>query len=110
MALRVSRRDYDTRAARQRRPCGGNLRSALAGKQKVRQTQRPPNYRVLLHNDAVNKREYVVQVLLKACLAPLLAAAPPVTRHAAFSHVVSPLTLTPPRAAGGGRHDVGASV
>ena len=31
----------------------------------MRQTQRPPNYRVLLHNDAVNKREYVVQVLLK---------------------------------------------
>jgi ATP-dependent Clp protease adaptor protein ClpS len=27
----------------------------------------PPNYRVLLHNDAVNKREYVVQVLLKVC-------------------------------------------
>mmetsp|Transcript_13138 Transcript_13138/g.15912 ORF Transcript_13138/g.15912 Transcript_13138/m.15912 type:complete len:198 (+) Transcript_13138:254-847(+) len=27
--------------------------------------QRPPQYRVLLHNDNVNKREYVVQVLLK---------------------------------------------
>ncbi len=27
---------------------------------------RPPNYRVLLHNDSLNKREYVVQVLLKA--------------------------------------------
>lgn len=32
----------------------------------MRQTQKPPNYKVLLHNDAVNKREYVVQVLLKA--------------------------------------------
>ena len=27
--------------------------------------RRPPSYRVLLHNDNVNKREYVVQVLLR---------------------------------------------
>mmetsp|Transcript_3030 Transcript_3030/g.10917 ORF Transcript_3030/g.10917 Transcript_3030/m.10917 type:complete len:181 (+) Transcript_3030:99-641(+) len=28
-------------------------------------TQKPPEYRVMLHNDDVNRREYVVQVLLK---------------------------------------------
>lgn len=28
-------------------------------------TKKPPLYRVLLHNDATNKREYVVRVLLK---------------------------------------------
>ena len=27
--------------------------------------ERPPNYRLLLHNDDFNVREYVVQVLLK---------------------------------------------
>lgn len=27
--------------------------------------KRPPQYKVLLHNDNVNRREYVVQVLLK---------------------------------------------
>lgn len=32
---------------------------------KNRQKKRPPIYKVLLHNDDYNKREYVVQVLLK---------------------------------------------
>ena len=32
---------------------------------KNRQKKRPPMYKVLLHNDDYNKREYVVQVLLK---------------------------------------------
>jgi ATP-dependent Clp protease adapter protein ClpS len=40
--------------------------AALRSKQKQKQTKKPPNYRVLLHNDSANKREYVVQVLLKA--------------------------------------------
>mmetsp|Transcript_20873 Transcript_20873/g.34940 ORF Transcript_20873/g.34940 Transcript_20873/m.34940 type:complete len:182 (-) Transcript_20873:463-1008(-) len=31
----------------------------------TRKTKKPPQYRVLLHNDSFNKREYVVQVLLK---------------------------------------------
>ena len=30
-----------------------------------RKTKKPPNFRVLLHNDDFNRREYVVQVLLK---------------------------------------------
>lgn len=34
-------------------------------KKKNRQKKRPPMYRVMLHNDDVNRREYVVQVLLK---------------------------------------------
>jgi len=34
-------------------------------KQKQTTKQRPPQYRVMLHNDSFNKREYVVQVLLK---------------------------------------------
>lgn len=34
-------------------------------KQKSVSTRRPPIYRVLLHNDNFNKREYVVRVLLK---------------------------------------------
>jgi hypothetical protein len=41
-------------------------RGCVRRKQKQKQTVRPPNYRVLLHNDSLNKREYVVQVLLKA--------------------------------------------
>lgn len=27
--------------------------------------KKPPKYRVMLHNDSVNRREYVVKVLLK---------------------------------------------
>ena len=27
--------------------------------------KKPPRYRVMLHNDSFNRREYVVQVLLK---------------------------------------------
>lgn len=37
---------------------------------KQRKTKKPPNYRVLLHNDEFNKREYVVQVLLKVMMPP----------------------------------------
>ena len=33
--------------------------------QTRRRRKRPPIYKVLLHNDDYNKREYVVQVLLK---------------------------------------------
>lgn len=32
---------------------------------KVTRSKKPPNYRVILHNDNTNRREYVVQVLLK---------------------------------------------
>eukprot|EP00963_Diacronema_lutheri_P010155 scaffold968_cov389-Pavlova_lutheri.AAC.2 len=32
---------------------------------KNRQKKKPPLYRVMLHNDNVNRREYVVQVLMK---------------------------------------------
>ena len=64
--------------------------AAASGKQKARQTQVPPNYKVLLHNDAVNKREYVVQVLLKARVAP---PAPP-RQHA----LLSPQRAPPPAA------------
>ena len=32
---------------------------------KRRQKKKPPLYRVMLHNDNVNRREYVVQVLMK---------------------------------------------
>ena len=36
------------------------------GEPKTRRSRRrPPVYKVLLHNDDYNKREYVVQVLLK---------------------------------------------
>jgi hypothetical protein len=58
--------------AQKKRPnaCGGVTRWRSLGrarrKQKQKQAVRPPNYRVLLHNDSLNKREYVVQVLLKA--------------------------------------------
>jgi ATP-dependent Clp protease adapter protein ClpS len=41
----------------------------------TKKTKRPPEYRVLIHNDNFNRREYVVQVLLKAralALSPLL--------------------------------------
>ena len=59
----------------------------------------PPNYKVLLHNDAVNKREYVVQVLLKARVAP--PAPPrrstprsrPRARRPAAAQVVEGMTL-----------------
>lgn len=34
-------------------------------KRRDTRKRRPPTYRVLLHNDNINKREYVVQVLLK---------------------------------------------
>ena len=48
---------------------GGGLaeRGTLPGLNlsKVTRTQKPRPYRVLLHNDDVNKREYVVKVLLK---------------------------------------------
>ncbi|EFN54094.1 hypothetical protein CHLNCDRAFT_31972 [Chlorella variabilis] len=39
----------------------------LPGQQRGRETRRrrPPSYRVLLHNDNYNRREYVVQVLMK---------------------------------------------
>ena len=56
----------------------------------------PPNYRVLLHNDAVNKREYVVQVLLKARAAwrhRPRPAAPARPAHAAGAQVVEGMTL-----------------
>mmetsp|Transcript_21100 Transcript_21100/g.40172 ORF Transcript_21100/g.40172 Transcript_21100/m.40172 type:complete len:169 (+) Transcript_21100:67-573(+) len=49
----------------------GVLERTVPGRQsefdlgKQRKTKKPPNYRVLLHNDEFNKREYVVQVLLK---------------------------------------------
>jgi len=33
--------------------------------EKRRQKKKPPLYRVMLHNDNVNRREYVVQVLMK---------------------------------------------
>ena len=32
---------------------------------KVRQKKKPRFYKVMLHNDSVNRREYVVRVLLK---------------------------------------------
>lgn len=32
---------------------------------KLAKNKRPPSYRVMLHNDAHNRREYVVRVLLK---------------------------------------------
>ena len=41
----------------------------------VKKSKRPPEYRVLLHNDDFNRREYVVQVLLKARTHPHLASA-----------------------------------
>ncbi|KAG7670487.1 hypothetical protein Ndes2437A_g05015 [Nannochloris sp. 'desiccata'] len=34
-------------------------------KRRETRKKKPPSYRVLLHNDNVNKREYVVQALLK---------------------------------------------
>lgn len=49
---------------------GGNVidrPSLLPGQDTRRDTRRrrPPSYRVLLHNDNYNRREYVVQVLMK---------------------------------------------
>lgn len=49
---------------------GGNVLdrpSLLPGQDTRRNTRRrrPPSYRVLLHNDNYNRREYVVQVLMK---------------------------------------------
>ena len=48
---------------------GGGLatpdRIMFASPSKSRQKQKPPNYRVMLHNDSVNERNYVVKVLLK---------------------------------------------
>ena len=48
---------------------GGGLatpdRIMFASPSKSRQKQKPPNYRVMLHNDSVNDRNYVVKVLLK---------------------------------------------
>lgn len=35
------------------------------GKSTEGASKRPPSYRVLLHNDDVNRREYVVKVLIK---------------------------------------------
>ncbi|KAI3431499.1 hypothetical protein D9Q98_004550 [Chlorella vulgaris] len=50
-------------------PGGGVLDrpSVAPGQDKRRESKkrRPPSYRVLLHNDNYNRREYVVQVLLK---------------------------------------------
>eukprot|EP00959_Pyramimonas_sp_CCMP1952_P303772 6357198-Pyramimonas_sp.AAC.1 len=43
-------------------PEGGRALCVCSTKRK---TKKPPQYRVLLHNDNFNKREYVVQVLLK---------------------------------------------
>jgi len=63
--------------------------------QKVRQTQKPPNYRVLLHNDPVNKREYVVQVLLKA--RPAVAR----NRRLGATHPRSRLTTRAPQVVDG---------
>jgi ATP-dependent Clp protease adaptor protein ClpS len=73
VAARAPRRVRGSRVPPWKAQKRGNLSrhaSSCAGKQKVRQTQKPPNYKVLLHNDAVNKREYVVQVLLKARAPP----------------------------------------
>jgi ATP-dependent Clp protease adaptor protein ClpS len=49
---------------------GGNVIDRPAtkpGQDKRRDAarRRPPSYRVLLHNDSYNRREYVVQVLMK---------------------------------------------
>ena len=37
----------------------------MRARRKEVKRRKPPNYRVLLHNDNYNKREYVVRVLLK---------------------------------------------
>lgn len=35
------------------------------GEKNVTKKKKPPRYRVMLHNDSFNRREYVVKVLLK---------------------------------------------
>eukprot|EP00238_Polyblepharides_amylifera_P010650 CAMPEP_0196579468 /NCGR_PEP_ID=MMETSP1081-20130531/22018_1 /TAXON_ID=36882 /ORGANISM="Pyramimonas amylifera, Strain CCMP720" /LENGTH=130 /DNA_ID=CAMNT_0041899071 /DNA_START=269 /DNA_END=662 /DNA_ORIENTATION=- len=47
------------------RPVTIPTREVDIGTAKKNKKKRPPQYRVLLHNDDFNKREYVVQVLLK---------------------------------------------
>lgn len=44
---------------------------SLPNFRKETRRRKPPTYRVLLHNDDYNRREYVVQVLLKVAAIPV---------------------------------------
>ncbi|KAL6750634.1 clp protease adaptor protein [Haematococcus lacustris] len=57
-----------TRCAASSKPGGSTLeRPTLPGLEHSSETvkKRPPTYKVMLHNDNYNKREYVVKILLK---------------------------------------------
>lgn len=47
-------------------PAEGGVLERVPTKKVEKRRKRPPIYKVMLHNDDFNKREYVVQVLLKA--------------------------------------------
>ena len=49
---------------------------------KVRQKKKPRFYKVMLHNDTVNRREYVVRVLLKVVKGLTVEDAVNVMQHA----------------------------
>jgi ATP-dependent Clp protease adaptor protein ClpS len=47
------------------RPTTAPNRESEFALSKMRKKKKPPQYRVLLHNDNFNRQDYVVQVLLK---------------------------------------------